>query len=91
MTLELIGNALVSCFIICCLVSFVLQMIAWSRHARADQSANLRAFLKPEEYLDEIGVRQMRLARTLLMLGTCAYLAFGGVLVASSIIGASGG
>jgi hypothetical protein len=90
MTLQIIGNALVFCFITCCLVSAVLQVLAWARHAREGQSANLRAFLKPEEYFDEVGVRQMNLARTLLMLGTFAYLAFGGVLVASSVLGAGG-
>jgi hypothetical protein len=90
MTLEIIGNALVSCFIICCLVSAVLQVIAWTRHARAGHSANLRAIWKPENYFDEIGVRQMQLARKLLMLGTFAYLAFGGLLVASGILWASG-
>lgn len=91
MTLEIVGNALVSCFIICCLVSAILQVLAWTRHARAGESANLRAIWRPESYFDEIGVRQMRLARKLLMLGTFAYLAFGGVLVAAGLLrGAAG-
>lgn len=91
MTFEVAGNALVSCFIICCLLSAILQVIAWTRHARGGHSGNLRAIWKPEKYFDEIGIRQMRLARTLLVLGTCAYLAFGGLLVASGILGSSGG
>lgn len=91
MTLDIVGNALVSCFIICCLVSAILQVLAWTRHARSGQSANLRAIWRPESYFDEIGVRQMLLARRLLILGTFAYLAFGGLLVAVGIMRGAGG
>ncbi len=91
MTLEVIGNALVSCFIICCLVSAVLQVLAWTRHALPGHSANLRAIWKPEQFFDEIGIRQMQLARKLLMLGTFAYLAFGGLLVAAGILRSAAG
>jgi hypothetical protein len=86
MTLVLIGNALLFSFIICCVVSAALQIIAWSRHAREGAPVSLRALWKPEGYFDEIGLHQIRLARLLLTVGVMAYLAYGGIIVASNIL-----
>jgi hypothetical protein len=81
MTVALIGNALVFSFIICCVVSAALQILAWSRHAREGVPVSLRALWRPEGYFDEIGLHQIRLARRLLTVGGCAYLAYGVLLL----------
>lgn len=81
--IDLLAGALVFAFIICCLVSAVLQVVAWSRHAREGVPVNLRALWRPEGYFDEVGLRQIRLARRLLMAGGFAYLTYGALLVLS--------
>lgn len=87
MTLAIFGNALVFCFVICCIVSALLQVIAWTRHALPGAGVNLRALWRPDGYFDDIGLHQMRLARRLLLLGGAAYVAFGGVLIAGTVAG----
>lgn len=87
MTLAIIGNALVFAFVTCCIVSAILQILAWSRHAREGVTVNLKALWHPEGHFDEVGLHQMRLARRLLLLGGFAYLAFGGLLVAMGVVG----
>jgi hypothetical protein len=84
-TVELLATALLFSFIICCVVSAALQIIAWSRHAREGVQVSVKALWKPEGYFDEIGLHQMRLARRLLALGGWAYLTYGLVLVVTSI------
>lgn len=91
MLLPLLSSALFISFIICCVVSAALQVIAWSRHARAGAPVSLRALWKPEGYFDEIGLRQMQLARRLLTVGGLAYVAFGAVLVVGSVVGQGSG
>jgi hypothetical protein len=64
-------------FVLCCVVSAALQIVAWSRHGRADVPVSLRALWKPDDYFDEIGRRQIRIARRLLNTGIVLYLCFG--------------
>lgn len=86
MILEILANALIFSFVICCVVSAALQIIAWSRHAREGTGVSIRAFWKPEGHFDEVGLRQIQTARRLLTIGGCAYLAYGGLLVAMTIL-----
>lgn len=87
MTVAFLGNMLVFSFVICCILSAVLQILAWSRHAREGIPVNIRALWRPEGQFDEIGLHQIRLARRLLLVGGCAYLAYGGLLVAMTVAG----
>lgn len=82
----ILANALVYSFIICCVVSAALQIIAWSRHAREDARVSMRALWKPEGYFDEIGLQQMKVARRLLLVGGFAYVAYGALIVAMTIL-----
>mgnify|MGYP003575490678 FL=1 len=75
--LSVFGVGLVLTFIACCVTSAMLQIVAWTRHAREGVPVSLRALWQPEEHFDEIGIRQITLARTLLTIGGVAYLSFG--------------
>jgi len=88
MTLALLSNALVFSFIICCVVSAALQILAWSRHSREGMPVTVRALWKPEGYFDEIGMHQIRLARRLLTVGAIAYLGYGLLLIIESVASA---
>lgn len=85
MILPLLMDALVLTFVACCLGSAALQVVAWTRHARQGAPASFRALWRPEEHFDEIGVRQILLARRLLAIGGVAYLSFGFLLLATTI------
>jgi hypothetical protein len=85
MRLALLSNALVYSFIICCLVSAALQILAWSRHAKEGVPVTVRALWQPEGYFDEIGLHQIRLARRLLTVGGIAYLGYGAILLVSNV------
>ena len=61
-------------FVICCVVSAALQIFAWSRHSRGGGAPSLKALWRPEGYFDEVGLRQIKLARLLLIVGIAAYL-----------------
>lgn len=74
-------------FVVCCVVSAALQILAWSRHAREGAPVSVRALWKPEGHFDEIGLRQIRIARRLLLLGGIAYLSFGVVNVLWTVVG----
>jgi len=80
------ATATLSAFVICCVVSAALQIVAWSRHARRGAPVSLRALWKPEGHFDEIGLRQIRLARLLLLVGGVAYLTYGAVNVAATVV-----
>jgi hypothetical protein len=84
---EIAANALLLAFIMCCVVSAMLQVLAWSRHARDGAPISLRALWKPEGHFDEIGIRQIQLARRLLLVGGVAYLSFGVLNVAAAVLG----
>jgi hypothetical protein len=77
---------LVFTFVICCVLSAVLQILAWSRHAREGAPVSIRALWKPEGHFDDVGVRQIQLARRLLLIGGFAYLTFGALNVATAVI-----
>jgi hypothetical protein len=83
-TLIFLMDALVLTFVACCLASAALQMLAWTRHATAFPSI-FGALKNPEKYFDEIGVRQIHLARRLLLIGGAAYLTYGFFLLATMI------
>lgn len=70
-------NALFFGFVVCCVASAALQIVAWTRHARPGASVSFRALRNPEPYLTETGRRLMQLALRLLNTGALAYLAFG--------------
>jgi hypothetical protein len=74
---DTVAAGLLYAFIMCCVVSAALQIVAWSRHGREGAPVSVRALWKPEGYFDEIGLRQIRIARTLLNTGIVAYLLFG--------------
>jgi hypothetical protein len=90
MTLALFANALVFSFIVCCIVSAALQILAWSRHARAGAPISLRALWQPEGHFDDVGLRQIRLARRLLTVGGLAYLTYGLLMLIAMVTGANG-
>jgi hypothetical protein len=88
MSLALLANTLVFSFIVCCVVSAALQILAWSRHSKRGAPVTVRALWKPEGYFDEVGLHQIRLARRLLMVGGFAYLAYGALIVVMNVAGA---
>ena len=71
---RLAAAALLLSFFGCCVASAVLQMVAWGKHLRPGQGPTLRGIWDPDGYLDAIGVRQMNLARRLLIVGALAYV-----------------
>lgn len=75
--LDALAAMLLYGFVICCVVSAALQVVAWSRHGREGAPVSIRALWKPERYFDEIGQRQIRTARLLLNTGIVLYLGFG--------------
>jgi hypothetical protein len=83
---AIVANALLFAFVICCVVSAALQILAWSRHAREGVPVSLRALWKPEGHFDEIGLRQIHLARRLLLVGGVAYLSFGALSVVATVL-----
>lgn len=85
--LELLSTALLLSFVLCCVVSGVLQVFAWSRHSREGAPVSLRALVEPGRYFDEIGCRQMQVARRLLTVGGVAYLSYGVLLIAITVAG----
>ncbi len=84
--LAIFGVGLVLTFIGCCVSSAMLQIVAWTRHAREGVPVSLRALWKPEEHFDEVGVRQITLARSLLTVGGVAYLSFGVLNLAAAAL-----
>jgi hypothetical protein len=59
----------------CCVASAALQFLAW-RHVRADRGPTVRGVWSPDNYFDETGLRQMRLARWLLIVGAVLFLSY---------------
>lgn len=85
---AVLAMACIAAFILCCVGSAVLQIMAWSRHTEEGVKVRLKALWRPEGYFDPVGVRQIRLARTLLIVGGCVYLAFGVLVVAANVLAA---
>jgi hypothetical protein len=87
-TVDVLASALLLSFILSCVFSGVLQVLAWSRHARPGVLPSFRALWQPEGHLDDVGVRQIRIARALLILGIVAYLSYGLlVIVVGRVLG----
>ena len=59
----------------CFVASAVLQFLAW-RHVRTGQGPTVRGVWKPDNYFDEVGLRQMRLARWLLIAGGVLFVSY---------------
>jgi hypothetical protein len=59
----------------CCVASASLQLLAW-RHVRADRGPTVRGVWKPDDYFDATGLRQMRLARWLLIVGGVLFVSY---------------
>lgn len=62
-------------FFACCVASAALQLLAW-RHVRSDRGPTVRGVWKPDDYFDPIGLRQMRLARWLLIVGGVLFVSY---------------
>ncbi len=78
---EVLGVGLFLTFAACCISSALLQVLAWTRHAREGEHASLKALWKPEGHFDAVGLRQILLARKLLQVGLVAYLSYGLAIV----------
>ena len=85
MILMVLGNALLLSFIICCVVSAALQVMAWSRHAKGGVPITVKALWRPDGFFDEVGMHQIRIARRLLTIGILAYIAYGSTIVIASV------
>ena len=83
---DFLVTAFVLSFVVCCVVSGILQLLAWTRHARAGAGVSMRALWKPEEYFDPVGLRQITLARRLLTIGGVAYLSYGVLMVVATVL-----
>jgi hypothetical protein len=72
---KIVLSTLLLAFYGCFVASAVLQFLAW-RHVRADKGPTVRGVWKPDNYFDEVGLRQMRLARWLLIVGGVLFLSY---------------
>lgn len=81
---EILSTALILSFVLCCVASGFLQVRAWGRHALPDVPVSLRALRHPEQFFDEIGFRQMVLARRLLTVGGVAYVTYGLLIIVNN-------
>jgi hypothetical protein len=72
---KVIAVALLLGFFACCVASAALQFVAW-RHVRPDRGPTVRGVWKPDDYFDEVGLRQMKLARWLLITGGVMFLSY---------------
>ena len=70
---RVIAATLLLSFFGCCVASAVLQVVAW-RHVRPGVGPSVKGIYKPDDMLDEVGVRQMKLARWLLIVGGVAFI-----------------
>lgn len=83
---DLLVTTFVLSFILCCVVSGMLQILAWTRHSRPDVPFSIRALWRPEEHFDPVGRRQIALARRLLAIGGVAYLSYGVLVVVANVL-----
>lgn len=73
-------------FVVSCTVAAVLQILAWSRHSLRGTRVSVRALWRPEGHFDEVGIRQIRLARALLAAGGAAYLTLGLLILVVNVM-----
>jgi hypothetical protein len=66
--------------------STFLQLVAWTRHARPGAAVSPMAVWKPAGHFDEVGLRQMLLARRLLIIGLAGYLSVGVLAVVARVL-----
>lgn len=83
---DIFASALVFAFVMCCILSGILQVIAWTRHSRDGAPVSFRALWHPERYFDSIGLRQILIARRLLTIGGVAYLSYGLLVVVANVL-----
>ncbi|HET6228872.1 MAG TPA: hypothetical protein VFE05_02270 [Longimicrobiaceae bacterium] len=66
----------------CAIGSALLQILAWTRHSRPGAQASVASVWKPRpEQFDDTGLRQMLLARRLIIVTMAAYLSYGVVML----------
>lgn len=82
---ETLSVALFLSFAACFVASALLQLVAWSRHAREGSRISMRGLWKPEAYFDDIGVRQMRIARGAFVIGVVMYLSYGIMMLVAGV------
>jgi hypothetical protein len=73
--IKILAAGLLLGFFGCCVASALLQLLAW-RHVRPGQGPTVVGVWKPEHYFDEIGLRQMKLARWLLITGGVMFVSY---------------
>jgi hypothetical protein len=81
--------ALLLSFFACCVASALLQLVAW-RHVRPGEGPTVRGVWRPEAYFDPVGVRQMKLARWLLIVGGIAFVSHVVVLRVGATVAGEG-
>lgn len=85
--IGLFASALLLAFMGCALGSALLQVLAWTRHAKPGVSVSPSAVWKPDgERFDGVGLRQMLLARRLLIVAVVAYLSYGVLLLVMNVL-----
>jgi hypothetical protein len=72
---KVVAVSLLLGFFACCVASALLQFLAW-RHVRPGQGPTVVGVWKPDDYFDEVGLRQMKLARWLLITGGVMFLSY---------------
>jgi hypothetical protein len=88
---RLLAAMLLLSFFACCVASALLQVVAWNRHVRPGEGPTVRGVWKPDAFLDPTGVRQMKLARWLLIIGAIAFVSHAIVLrVGATLAGDAG-
>lgn len=88
---RLLAAGLLLSFFACCVASALLQAVAWNRHVRPGEGPTVRGVWKPEAFLDPTGVRQMKLARWLLIVGGIAFVSHVIVLRVGASVGGGDG
>ena len=84
---KVILSAMLLAFYGCFVASAVLQFLAW-RHVRSDRGPTVVGVWKPDDYFDEVGLRQMKLARWLLITGGVMFLSY---VILGRVVGAMSG
>ncbi|MBB4634932.1 hypothetical protein [Longimicrobium terrae] len=73
---KVLASTLLLSFFGCCVASAFLQLAAWRHPADPAQGPTVAGVWKPEGRLNEIGIRQMKLARLMLILGGVSFVSF---------------
>lgn len=84
--IGLVGAALMVAALGAATGSTFLQLVAWTKHARPGVAVNPLAVWKPAGYFDEVGLRQMLIARRLLVMGLAGYLSAGVLALAAHVV-----